>query len=168
MTDAHQFTKHLEKRGLAVSTQKNYRIGANALIKALSMTATTPPTKSTYPSPFQGLQYPRKPKKKLEIEPEKLQEVANPITRAKLGVLLALLDLGLSIPEACTRTWNDIDKTSLTLKGYHQTFRMGVPVLEAIEHLTEETPQAKHYSFQRIMKWKPEAARRWLKFLTRK
>jgi hypothetical protein len=72
--------------------------------------------------------------------------------------------LGLSLPEACSRTWRDVTIEERRLIGYRNRFiTLGAQAVSAFEELDEYTPP--RLASTRLL-WKPGTARRWLKAVT--
>ena len=72
---------------------------------------------------------------------------------------MALLKLGLSVPEVCSRSWRDVnlqDRLIVRYKG--RCLKYGVEVVAALEGLP---PQ--RYGGQRLLGWQPDTARAWLR-----
>ena len=164
--DAEAFLSWLEHKTFAPSTVKGYLMGANALTKALRWASVQPvkiddtyqPFKSVKPTP------PRRPPP--GAAEGAVEAVDSPLLRAKLRVLFALLTLGLTVPEACTRTWRDLVPEARRLYGYRQRFiTLNVEASAALKGLakfySKEGPVS--FRFRRILGWEPDTARRWLK-----
>jgi len=79
-----------------------------------------------------------------EVSKEALAAIASPRTRARLELLLALLALGMSVPEICSRRWWDVNLKDRRLFGYRKRFVMlGVPAVRAFEQLLKVQPHVK-------------------------
>ena len=85
-----------------------------------------------------------------------------PLPRARLELLSALLELGLSVPEACTRTWNDLDRERRFVVGYKQRYvTLGARAVGAVERLERLKPGRR--PFERRLGWNADTAGGWLK-----
>ena len=161
--EAHDYLNYLETQGLARSTIRGYRNGARALTKALRGTQTLPIKFGTAYDPFAGVQLPQAKKPPLEVSEDVLETIASPLMRARLELLLALLALGLSIPEVCTRRWFEVDLKARFVLGYKERkVHFGVPAALAFEQflrLHKKEPP----NYARVISWTPDTARQWLK-----
>ena len=158
--DAREFLEHLESMDLARTTIKGYRTGAAAFSGWLRAYRSQPVAFDPSYQPFKNVLPPRDKQQVLATELD-LSALTSAKYRAKLGLLLALLDLGMSLPEACTRAWQDLDFLSRRLVGYRQrTVILGVEVLSALEEL--ETFRPKRHGSQKLIGWTPATARKWL------
>ena len=87
----------------------------------------------------------------------------SPLTRRRLELLLALLALGLSLPEVCACRWSEVDLKARFVLGYKQRkVHFGVPAALAFERflrLHKKEPP----NYARVLGWMPDTARRWLK-----
>ena len=95
--DAQAFLAELEARGLARTTIRGYRAGARALIRALNDFSTIPTDTA---DPFKDVAL-LPPKRIYKLDPALLSQ-QKPLTALRLEVLVALLNLGMSVPEVCT------------------------------------------------------------------
>lgn len=101
-----------------------------------------------------------------QIDRTKLEAIDDIRTRAKLEALLALLDLGLSIPEACTRSWGDVNFERRELTRYHrQRVEISAEAIGALEALLAVMPKTGWPKYRRIFGWSAVTARRWLKLV---
>ena len=161
--DARTYLRWLESRGLARSTIRGYRSGAQALTKALRGMRTLPIKFDAGYDPFAGVQLSPAKKPLPQVSKAVLKTVTSPLTRARLELLLALLALGLSVPEICTRRWFEVDLKARFLFGYKQRkVHFGVPAVGAFENflrLHKKEPP----NYARVLGWNPDTARRWLK-----
>jgi site-specific recombinase XerD len=118
--DAQAFIEHLKAEGLAFSTIKNYREGARAFLKIVFATKQRPSNfKHTY-DPFRGTVLPKATKQRPEVSPAAIARYGKHRTQARLELLVALLELGMTVPEICSRTWVDVDLEQRRLYGYRQ------------------------------------------------
>lgn len=165
--DARAFITYLEGRGLARSTVKSYRVGADALTKALRESARLPFNKDPLYHPFRDVRPTPKPLgKRPEVDTTKLEAIYGEHLRQriKLEVLLALLDLGLSVPEACSRRWRDVDLEKCKLvrcSGAKVT--LGADAVVALEAQWLKQPEYRRDGYYKVLAWSPDSARRWLK-----
>ncbi len=113
--DARAFIASLERRGLARSTIKSYRVGADALAQAVRWAWELPVEEDPNYHPFEGVQ--PKPRAVPQLDQAKLEALPHDLRRTKLEVLLALLDLGLSVPEACAWAMIDVGTRALARPG---------------------------------------------------
>ena len=162
--DARDFLSSLERRGLARTTVKGYRSGADALTKALRGARTIPLKEDPTYTPFDGI-YPRLEKREHpQIDADFLAALPSPLSRAKLELLAALLDLGMSVPEVCACIWRDVNLESRFLIGYKKrSIQFGVVAVMAFERLLSLSSTKLEGSFQRVLGWNADTARRWLK-----
>ena len=167
--DARAFLNYLERQGLARSTVKGYRTGAAALTSALRACKTWPVAFDQSYAPFSNV-YPNTLKRSSNHLPSKsdlevrFSSVTSPLARARLGLLLALMALGMSLPEVCSRRWGDINQADRLIVGYRgRVLKYGVEVVAALETLSALRPQV--YAGQRLLGWEANTARRWLNFL---
>jgi len=162
--NARAFISTLEKKGLARSTIKGYRMGASALTKALHWGSGGQEQPDTTYDPFRAILPSLTEHKPPQIDRIKLEAIDDIRTRAKLEALLALLDLGLSIPEACTRYWSDVGIRRRELTRYHrQRIEIHVEAIRALEALWKVSTKARQSIGCRVLGWSPDTARRWLK-----
>lgn len=162
--DARAFITALEQRGLARSTIKSYRVGADAMTRALRWAWLIPVGEDPHYRPFEMV-YP-KPKQRAvpEVDQVKLEALPEGLRRSKLKVLVALLELGLSVPEACSRKWGAIDPERRTLRRVTgEQVALGVPALEALEALWWAQAKYRRDRYFTALGWSPDSARRWLK-----
>jgi integrase len=161
--DTQGFITSLERRGLARSTIQGYRVGASALTKALRAMRTLPVKFDPSYDPFAQAR-PTPVKKPLpKVPKEKLTSIASPHTRARLELLLALLALGMTVPEVCGRKWHDVTLKGRLLYGYRKRFiTLGVPAVRAIEQLLKVQPHVKPEGCKWMLGWNADTARRWL------
>ena len=161
--DAYDYLRWLETQDLACSTIRGYRSGARALTKALQGTQTLPIKLDASYDPFAGVQLSQLRKPPLEVSEGVLETIASPLTRVRLELLLALLALGLTVPEVCTRRWFEVDLKARFVLGYKQRkVHFGVPAALAFERflrLHKKEPP----NYARVLGWNPDTARRWLK-----
>ena len=161
--DARAYLHWLEIQGLACSTIRGYRSGARALTKALRGTRTLPIKFDARYDPFAGIQLSKLTKPVPTASKEVLEQMVSPLLRARLELLLALLALGLSIPEVCTRRWFEVDLRARFVLGYKERkVQFGVPAALAFERflrLHKKEPP----NYARVLGWTPNTVRRWLK-----
>lgn len=162
--DARAFITSLERRGLARSTIKSYRIGADAMTRAVRWAWTIPVGEDPHYRPFEGVQPKPKPRAVPKLDQAKLEALPHDLRRAKLEGLLALLELGLSVSEACLCTWGMIDfgKRTLRRPGGRQV-ALGVPAVGALETLWWTQAEYRRNVYYTALAWSPETARKWLK-----
>lgn len=165
--DARDYIASLERRGLARSTIRGYRSGASALTKALNAMRTLPVKFDPHYDPFAQAR-PTPVKKPLaQVSKEALAAIASPRARARLELLLALLDLGMTIPEICSRKWHDVNLKCRILYGYRQRFvKFGVPAVQAFEQLLKAQPHVDPKGIGWMLNWNADTARRWLNKVT--
>jgi hypothetical protein len=162
--NARAFISTLEKKGLTRSTIKGYRMGASALTKALHWGCGGQEQPDTTYNPFRDILPAQTEHKPPQIDREKLEAIDDIRTRAKLEALLALLNLGLSVPEACTRYWSDVSIRRRELTRYHrQRIEIHAEAVEALETLWAVLPRSCQSANRRIFGWTADTARRWLK-----
>ena len=161
--DARAYLSYLETQGLVRSTIRGYRSGARALTKALRGMRALPVKFEAAYDPFAGVQLSQVKKPVPQVTKKALEVLPSPLIRGRLELLLALLALGLSIPEVCTRRWFDVDLKSRALLGYRQRrVHFGVPAALAFEQflrLHKKEPP----NYARVLGWNPDTARQWLK-----
>lgn len=164
--DARSFLDHLEGQGLARSTLKGYRVGAAALTGALRACREHPVVFDPAYTPFKGVFItPPKPTS-VSASDVDMGHVISPLARARLELLLALMALGVSLPEVCSRLWMDINLPRRLMVGYKgRTVVLGAEAVAALETLLELRP--KLHGGQRVLGWQPATARRWLKEVRR-
>ncbi len=162
--DARAFIASLERRGLARSTIKSYRVGADALTQAVRWAWEMPVGEDPHYRPFEGVQPRPKPRAVPQLDQAKLEALPHDQRRTKLEVLLALLDLGLSVPEACSCTWAmiDVSTRALTRPGARRV-ALGVPAVRALEALWWAQAEYRRNVYYTALAWSPETARKWLK-----
>ena len=161
--DVRDYLRWLEAQGLARSTVRGYRSGAKALTRALRGTQTLPIKLDAEYDPFAGVQLSKLTKPVSTASKEVLEQIVSPLIRVRLELLLALLALGLSIPEVCTRRWFEVDLKARFVLGYKQRkVQFGVPAALAFERFLrihkKEPP-----NYARVLGWTPDTARRWLR-----
>ena len=112
--------------------------------------------------PFKGVQPSPAPRPVMPIDPARLEAIENPRTRVRLKGLTALLKLGLTLPEACSRRGNDISFKFQVVYGYKRRYiPLDAEALDALLHLAR-LYREEHYG-PGILGWKADTARRWLK-----
>lgn len=165
--DAQDFISSLERRGLARSTIRGYRSGASALTKALRAMRTLPVKFDPDYHPFAQAR-PTPVKKPIpEVPKERLAAIASPRTRARLALLLALLTLGMTVPEVCACKWCDVNLKSRFVFGYKKRFvKLGVPAVRAFEQLLMVQPHVDPKGLRWMLGWNADTARRWLNEVT--
>lgn len=163
--DARAFLNYLEGQGLARSTIKGYRTGAAALTYALRACKKWPVAFDTSYAPFHNVHLQPIPRTPADAKQEiTLNKVSSPLTRARLELLLALMALGMSLPEVCSRYRQDINVEDRLIVGYRgRVLKYGVVVVTALDTLGALRPR--QYGGQRLLGWEPDTARRWLKQL---
>jgi integrase len=162
--DAQAFVTSLEQRGLARSTIKSYRVGADAMTRALRWAWQIPVGEDPHYRPFEKVQ--PKPKRRAmpAVDQMKLEALPQGLRRIKLEVLLTLLDLGLSVPEACSQKWGSINLEKRTLwRVRGGKVALGVSALEALEKLWRAQAKYRRDGYYTALGWSPHSARRWLK-----
>lgn len=93
-----------------------------------------------------------------------LHEVASPLARARLELLLALMSLNMSLPEVCSRCWGDVNLKDRIIVGYRgRCLGYGVDVVSALETLLTLRPR--HHGAQWMLGWQADTARSWLKWV---
>ncbi len=162
--DARTFITSLEQRGLARSTIKSYRVGADAMTRAVRWAWVIPVGEDPHYRPFEDVQPKPKQRAVPAVDQVKLEALPQDLRRIKLEVLVALLDLGLSVPEACSRKWGSIDPERRTLRRVTgEQVALGVPALEALEALWRAQAKYRRDRYFTALGWSPDSARRWLK-----
>jgi hypothetical protein len=163
-SDARAFITSLEQRGLARSTIKSYRVGADALTRAVRWAWVIPIGEDPHYRPFEGVQPRPKARAIPMIDQAKLEALPKDLRRAKLELLLALLELKLSVPEACSRTWGMVDLNRRTLtRATGKQVALGVPAVQALEALWWAQAKYRQDLYYTALGWSPYSARRWLK-----
>lgn len=162
--DARAFITSLERRGLARSTIKSYRVGADAITRAVRWAWVIPVGEDPHYRPFERVQPRPKPRAVPKVDQAKLEALPQDLRRAKLKALLALLELGLSVPGACSCTWGMIDFSKRTLRrpGGRQV-ALGVPAVRALEALWWAQAKYRQNVYYTALAWSPDTARKWLK-----
>ena len=167
--DARAFIDHLEAQSLGRSTIKGYRTGAAALTYALRACRTWPvafnqsyaPFSNLYPSTLRQPSYHLPSKDDLEL---RFSSVTSPLARARLELLLALMALGMSLPEVCSRRWGDINQADRLIVGYRgRVLKYGVEVITALA--ARSTLKPLRYKGERVLGWTAATARGWLRRL---
>ena len=159
--DATAFLEALAQQGLARPTVKGYRSGASALTKALRGARTLPPAFDTTHDPFRSVKPAPRKKPVPTIDQNRLENLP-PLPRAQLELLLALLALGLSIPEVCTRDRRDVDWERRFVLGYRgRCVTLGARAVGALARLDRQQPKQKG-GFDRLLGWNADTARHWL------
>lgn len=163
--DARAFLNHLEGQGLARSTIRGYRIGAAALTYALRACKKWPVAFDTSYAPFRNVYLQPVTQTSANTKQEiTLDKVSSPLTRARLELLLALMALGMSLPEVCSRYWQDVNVKDRLIVGYRgRVHKYGVTVVTALDTFVALRPR--QYGGQRLLGWEADTARRWLKRL---
>lgn len=162
--NARSFINTLEKKGLSRSTIKGYRMGASALTKALRWGCREEDQATTTYDPFRDILPALTEHQPPQIDRAKLEAIGDIRTRAKLEALIALLDLGLSVPEACTRHWSDVSIERRVLTRYHlKRIEIHAEAIGALKELWKVSTKARQSSACRVLGWSPDTARRWLK-----
>ncbi len=92
--------------------------------------------------------------------------MADVLARARLTALLSLLELNVSIPEACTRYWSDVNLEHRHLIGYDgRQVTLQAEAIEALMALWEVLPKSTQSRNRRVFGWSADTARRWLKLV---
>ena len=163
--DARAFLDYLEGQGLARSTIRGYRTGAAALTYALRACKVWPVAFDAHYAPFRSVHL--QPVKQPSADTKKtltFEQVDSPLAKARLELLLALMALGLSLPEVCSRYWQDVNTKDRLIVGYRgRVLGYGVAVVTALDTFTALRPR--QYGGQRLLGWSADTARRWLKQL---
>ena len=154
--DARAFGAALGAKGLARATVRGYRAGASAITKALRAARTLLPSFDERYNPFEGVQPERSKKGSVTLDARRLAQLPAP-ARARLELLAALTDLGLSIPEVCTRTWRDLDRDRRFVLGYGgRCVTLGARAVRALETL--ERFQTGRCPFEKLLRWNADTA----------
>ena len=162
--DARAFITSLEKRGLVRSTIKSYRVGADALTQALRWGWDIPYREDPNYAPFEGVQPKPKQRPTPHVDCTRLAVIPVSLRRTKLEALLALLALGLSVPEACEVRWSAIDLERRTLRRADgRQVTLGVPALQAVGALWVKQAKYRRDGYYPALGWSSDSARRWLK-----
>ncbi len=157
--DARAFLADLEAQGLARTTVRGYRAGASILTRALHDLSATP-TK-TY-NPFKGVSL-SPPKRVYELDPDLLGRQKR-LTALRLELLVALLNLGMSVPEVCAARHSDLVLERRLLYGYRQRItRLGAKAVSAAVALVDATPATRRHGWMRLLGWNADTARRHLR-----
>ena len=157
--NARAFLVELEARGLARTTIQGYRSGARALIYALHnfgtlLTATVDPFKDVTLLP---------PKRIYQLNPALLSQQKS-LTALKLEVLVALLNLGMSVPEICSCRRFDLELEQRRLLGYKKrSIKLGVTAIVVYTKLISIKTLLEEQSWLRLLGWSADTARRHLK-----
>ena len=161
--DASAFISRLETKGLSRSTIKGYKRGADALTKVIRAAGFKSYTFDRSYEPFKGVnpQAKRHPKNKLD---ETVLETIQPVkTRAKLKVLVAMLELGLATSEACNCCWKDVREHGRELWTYRTArYPVNATLHAALAGWKAFFPDGVEDT-SLILAWKPATAREWLK-----
>lgn len=159
--DASAFLEALAQQGLARTTVRGYRSGASALTRALRAARTSPPTFDETYDPFRSVT-PKPTRKPVpRVDQDHLKSLP-PLPRARLELLLALLDLGLSIPEVCTRDRRDVDRGRRFVVGYRgRCVTLGARAVGALAELDRLQPK-RTGGFDGLLGCNADTARRWL------
>ncbi len=162
--DARAFITALEQRGLARSTIKSYRVGADAMTRALRWAWLIPVGEDPHYRTFEEVQPKPKQRAVPEVDQVKLEALPEGLRRIKLEALVALLELGLSVPETCSQKWGSIDleKRKLWRISGGQV-ALGVPAVQALEALWWAQAKSRRDGYYTALGWSPDSARRWLK-----
>lgn len=161
--DLAGFLSFLAARNLTASTFKAYVIGAKALLRVIKV---HPREASTY-DPFKGLkslkEHTARAKRVYDLSEAQLASLKLPKAKeVKLRLLIALVNLGMTIPEVCSRTWANLILAEQFLEGYHQRqLRLGQQAQFALQQFKKYYPPQK--SFYQLIPWSAETARKWVK-----
>lgn len=162
--DARDYLRWLESQGLARSTIRGYRCGARALTKALRGMRSLPVRFDAKYDPFASVHLAPVEKPLPTISKERLETIPSPLARARLELLLALVALGMSIPEVCACRWFEVDLAHRTVRGYKQRqVRLGAPAVETLSQLLKVQSNPDLKSPKRLLGWNADTVRRWLK-----
>ncbi len=157
--DARAFLTELEARGLARTTIRGYRAGARALIRVLNDFSTIPTDTA---DPFKDVAL-LPPKRIYKLDPALLSQ-QKPLTALRLELLVALLNLGMSVPEICSCRRFDLELKQRRLLGYRKrSVKLGVTALVACTKLTGARPLQNERPWSRLLGWNADTARRHLK-----
>lgn len=160
--DAGAFLAFLAQQGLARTTIRGYRSGASALTQALRGARTLPAVFNPDYDPFRSV-CPAPTLKPTPYVSPKLLAALEPRPRARLELLLALLALGMSVPEVCACRWDDVNLAGRFLLGYGKRYvTLSARAVMAFEGLESVQPRRKGY-VQRVLAWNADTARRWVK-----
>lgn len=159
--DARAFLEHLEAQGLACSTVRGYRTGARVLTRALHDLDDSRKKGEVYDA-FKGVTI-GPPKRVYELDPKRLAQ-QKPTVAAKLDLLIALLNLGMSVPEVCSRRRSDLALERRWLYGYKQRIvKLGARAVAAATTLINVTPPVRCHGWTRLLGWNADTARRHLR-----
>jgi hypothetical protein len=162
--DGQAFIRYLEERGLARSTVKGYRSGARALVQATAWGVGNLERSSTLTyDPFRFASRTPVPPKQPMVDPAKLVLLAERV-QVRIKVLLALMELGLSLPEVCDMYWSDVDVRKRYVVGYHKRlYTIHAHAAEVLSELWAILPRSLRSRDRRVLCWNPDTARRWLR-----
>lgn len=156
--DARAFIAALEVQGLSRATIRGYRSGAHALTRALHNLVAAP---TGMYDPFKGVTL-SPPRRVHELDPAWLAQ-EKPLTVLRLELLVALLNLGMSVPEACAARRSDLVLERRLLYGYRQRMvKLGARAVSAYAALTDATPSSRCLGWMRLLGWSADTARRHL------
>ena len=156
--DARAFLTELEARGLARTTIRGYRSGARALVCALHNFGTLP---TGTVDPFKDVAL-LPPKRIYQLNPALLSQ-QKPLTALRLELLVALLNLGMSIPEICACRRFDFEFKYRRLFGYKKrSVKLGATAMAACTKRIDATPSLNERTWLRLLGWNADTARRYL------
>ncbi len=159
--DAQAFLTHLEARGLAKATIRGYRAGARSLTRSLRELGTSPSPVRTY-DPFKAVSV--TPARRVYALDPAVLEKEKPRVALRLELLVALLNLGMSVPEICCCKRDDLDLKYRRLFGYKKrSVKLGAKAVAAYVALTDATPASHLKSWSWLLGWNADTARRHLK-----
>lgn len=155
--DARAFVAYLEDQGLASTTIRGYRAGASVLTRALH----EPSASSAAYNPFKAVTL-SPPKRVYELDPALLAR-EKPLTVFRLELLVALLNLGMSVPEVCAARRSDLVLERRLLYGYKQRMvKLGARAVLAYAALTDAVLPSCRHGWSRLLGWNADTARRHL------
>lgn len=159
--DARAFLTSLEVRGLARTTVRGYRAGARSLTRSLRELGTSPKPEETY-DPFKAVCV--SPAKRVYALDPTVLEKEKPRVALRLELLVALLNLGMSVPEICCCKRHDLDLKCGRLFGYKKrSVKLGAKAVAACVALANATPASHLKSWSWLLGWNADTARRHLK-----
>ena len=164
--DTQAFINYLEARNLTKSTIKGYKRGADVLTKVLRAASVGGLDLDRNYQPFSGLSIKPKQLSPLGIDDTILKDIYPIKTRAKLKVLIALHNLGLSTSEIASCRWKDVDLHGRTIYNYKgESYPMSLPFQAAYKELKSYTKVTED---SKLLTWKPSTVRTWKKFIKSK
>ncbi len=166
--DTRVFINYLEARNLTKSTIKGYKRGADVLTKVLRAASVGGLDLDCNYQPFSGLSIKPKQLSPLGIDDTILKDIYPMKTRAKLKVLVALHNLGMSTSEIASCRWKDIDLQARTIRNYNgKVYPISLSFQAAYTELEGLIPTPINED-SKLLSWKPSTVRQWKHFIRNK